>query len=132
MADQVNPTGSLAPVLSLIPVLKARPSSVQEKPLATKPADSALKGAEEPRTDASAKALDAAAQEVKDYFQQSQSELMFQVDKSSGRTYFKIVDARTKEVIRQVPSEEFLAMARKLREITTSKGAPGVLVDKEG
>ncbi len=132
MADQVSPMGSLAPGLPLMPLMAIKPSLAQESPRVAKPADTAPKGPEVRQSEVSTNALDTAAKAVKDYFQQAQSDLQFQVDESSGRMYFKIVDARTKEVIRQVPSEEFLVMARKLRELDASKGASGVLMDKEG
>ena len=132
MADQVNPTGSLVPGLPLTLLATVKSQPAQEKSRAAKPADPAPKGTESRRTDASAENLDTAVNMFKGYLEQSQSDLMFQVDESSGRTYFKILDAATKEVIRQVPSEEVLAMARKLREMATPKGATGVLVDKEG
>lgn len=132
MVDQVNPTGSLAPVLSLTLPVAVKPPPAQEKPRANKAADPAPQGPEAQPADQSSKALDTAIKEFKQYLQQSNSDLMFQVDESSGRTYFKVVDANTKEVIRQVPSEEILAMARKLRELANPKTAPGVLVDKEG
>ena len=132
MVDQVNPTGNLAAALPLTSTVAARPPSAQEKPRATKPADPAPKGPDGQPADQSAKALDTAVKEFQDYFTQSQSDLSFQVDESSGHTYFKIVNSATKEVIRQVPSEEILAMARKLRELADPKSAPGVLVDKEG
>ncbi len=132
MVDQVSPTGSLAPVLSLTLPVAAKPPTAQEKPRANQAADPAPKGPEGQPVDQSAKALDTAIKEFKQYLQQSQSDLMFQVDESSGRTFFKVVDANTKEVIRQVPSEEILAMARKLRELADPKTAPGGLVDKEG
>ncbi len=54
------------------------------------------------------------------------------VDNSTGQYYFKIIDSVTHEIIRQVPSEEVLTMARRLQELTDSKGARGVLVDAEG
>jgi flagellar protein FlaG len=76
--------------------------------------------------------LGAAVQDVKNYLQQLPSELQFGVDKGSGSFYFKVVNPATREVIRQVPSEEVLAMARKLREFANPKTASGVLMDKEG
>jgi flagellar protein FlaG len=133
MVDQVNPTGSLAPVLILTPQVATRPQPVQDTSVPVNPArpqPTRLEGGPAP---ASGPSLDSAVQQVKDFFQQSQSQqLQFQVDPSSGETVFKIVDPQTKEVIRQVPSEDILAMARKLRELDQSKGASGVLVDKEG
>ena len=137
MADQVNPTGSLVPGPSLT-FMAVKPTSVQEKPPAAKPAkpakpaEPAPKGTEGWLVDESAKTLETAVKEVSALLQTVQSNLVFQVDESSGHTFFKVVDAETKEVIRQVPSEEIMAMARKLREVSNPKGAPGVLVDKEG
>jgi flagellar protein FlaG len=132
MADQVNPTGNLAPGLALTFTAAVQPQTAQEKPRVAKPTTPQPGSPEGGSVDTSAKALDSAVKEFKDYLQQNQSDLSFQVDQSSGRMYFKLVDSRTKEVIRQIPSEEVLAMARKLRELANSKGASGVLVDKEG
>ena len=125
MSDQVTPTSPLtmappppppvAPKAAAAPA-KAPPGSPAEAPPAAP-------------TQAS---LEAAAGDVKAFISKSNSDLEFQVDKSSGRFYFRVVDPKTKEVILQVPSEETLAMARKLRELSSSKGAAGVLVDKQG
>lgn len=134
MADQVNPTGSLVPGPSLT-FAAAKPITVQERPPATKPVkttDAVPKGTEGWPLDESGKVIETAVKEVRTLLQNLQSNLVFQVDESSGHTFFKVVDANTQEVIRQVPSEEILAMARKLRELANPKGAPGVLVDKEG
>ncbi len=40
--------------------------------------------------------------------------LQFSVDDATGKTVVKVVDAATQEVIRQMPSEEVLAIARAL------------------
>ncbi len=52
----------------------------------------------------------------------AQRNLSFRVDERSGRTVITVVDALTKEVIRQIPSEEVLAMSRALE-------AGGALLD---
>ncbi len=39
-------------------------------------------------------------------------DLRFRVDEASGRTVVTVLDGETKEVIRQVPSEELLRMAQ--------------------
>ena len=44
----------------------------------------------------------------------AQRNLNFRVDKGSGRTVITVVDAATQEVIRQIPSEEVLAVSRAL------------------
>jgi flagellar protein FlaG len=44
----------------------------------------------------------------------SQRNLSFRVDQGSGRTVITVVDAITQEVIRQIPSEDVLAVSRAL------------------
>jgi flagellar protein FlaG len=44
----------------------------------------------------------------------TQRNLSFRVDQGSGRTVITVVDASTHEVIRQIPSEEILAVSRAL------------------
>lgn len=40
--------------------------------------------------------------------------LQFSIDEATGKTVVRVVDASTQEVIRQIPSEEVLAIARAL------------------
>ncbi len=40
--------------------------------------------------------------------------LLFTIDKGTGRTIIRVVDSQTNEVIRQMPTEEALAIARAL------------------
>jgi flagellar protein FlaG len=61
--------------------------------------------------------LETAVQEVQKFTQNLAKELQFNIDKDSGRTVVKVVDASTQEVIRQIPSEEVLAMAKALGQI---------------
>lgn len=132
MADQVNPTVSLAPG-TLLALTVARPTPpVQEKPPIAPPASAQAPKPEAGGRPVSPEAVRSAAEAFSEFLQSNRSDLEFQVDKATGEPYFKIVNTTTKEVIRQVPSEEVLAMARKLRELADAKGAPGVLVDKEG
>lgn len=55
------------------------------------------------------------------------SELTFQLDHDSGRVIVKLVDRNTREVLRQVPSKEALAVARALRD----GGTLGTLVSTD-
>lgn len=70
--------------------------------------------------------------EVKNYFTQADQDVTLNVDRDSGQTYVKFVNAETKQVILQIPPEEVLVMARKLRGTDSSQPASGVLVDQEG
>ncbi len=54
------------------------------------------------------------ADRLNDFMQNSQRSLRFRVDDPSGRTVITVVNATTDEVIRQIPSEEVLAIADRL------------------
>jgi flagellar protein FlaG len=43
-------------------------------------------------------------------------ELRFTVDKESGETVIKVVDKQTDEVIRQIPSQEFMELRKRLQD----------------
>jgi len=61
------------------------------------------------------KALQSALNKMTEHVQNLQRALQFSVDEESGETVVKVVDSETKEVIRQIPSEELLAIANRLR-----------------
>lgn len=58
--------------------------------------------------------LDYAVSRLNEYIQNSQRDLHFSVDKGSGRVVVKVIDSATQEVIRQIPSEEVIALAQGL------------------
>ncbi len=58
--------------------------------------------------------LEAAVQTANRFFQQIAPALEFSVDQGSGRTITRLVDKETNMVIRQIPSEEMLSIARTL------------------
>ncbi|SBT04209.1 Flagellar protein FlaG protein [Candidatus Accumulibacter aalborgensis] len=61
--------------------------------------------------------LEAATQSVREFVEPINSNLEFSVDHDTGETVVKIIDRATKEVIRQMPSEEMLAVAKALDSI---------------
>lgn len=63
------------------------------------------------------------------HFQNIQRNLNFSVDEGSGRTVVKVIDADSQEVIRQFPTEEALALARRLRELSGDES--GVLIQSK-
>src|SRR5471030_3230771 len=67
-----------------------------------------------------ASALDQALDKLNKSPQASAQGLEFSIDPDSKRTVVKLVDQNTKEVLRQIPSKEALAIADALD--TTSKG----------
>ena len=58
--------------------------------------------------------LERALRKLNETMAAAQRNLSFRIDKGSGRTVITVVDAATKEVIRQIPSEEVLAVSRAL------------------
>ncbi len=60
--------------------------------------------------------LEEAVSHLKEYVQNQQREMDFSVDDQTGRFVVKVYDSQTKELIRQIPSEEMLAISRHLIE----------------
>ncbi len=141
MAEQVTPIGSLTsspPQLLVSPPTPA-PNSAHEHVDTAKQQQgpdqvtlsTVAPAAEEkpPRTPT----LDEATKTLRQFLNDLPSNLQFRQDQDTGHLYFKVVNPVTQEVIRQVPSEEVLAMARKLKELSDAgKKAPGVLLDQQG
>jgi len=61
--------------------------------------------------------VEAAAKSVREFVQPINSNLEFSVNDDTGQLIVKIIDRATKEVIRQMPSEEMLAIAKTLDSI---------------
>lgn len=74
--------------------------------------------------------LDAALSQLSNYVQNVQRNLNFSIDDSSGQVVVKVIDSESEEVIRQIPSEEMLAMARRLRELSGEQ-VSGLLVQSQ-
>ncbi len=54
---------------------------------------------------------------VNEYVQNMQRNLEFDVDEESNRTIIRVTDAESGELIRQIPSEEFLKLAEKMEDM---------------
>ncbi|MBV2235520.1 MAG: flagellar protein FlaG, partial [Sterolibacterium sp.] len=65
--------------------------------------------------------LEEATRQVAEAVQSRASNLVFSLDDDSGRTVVKIIDAQTDELIRQIPSEEILALAKAIEEYQGSR-----------
>lgn len=57
-----------------------------------------------------------AVKNLNEFMQNSQRTLSFRIDEASGRTVITVVNPTTKEIVRQIPPEEVLMMARTLRD----------------
>lgn len=64
-----------------------------------------------------------AAEQLGDFLNVISSELNISVDKDVNKTVVKVVNQSTDEVIRQIPSEEILALMRRMGEIANQANA---------
>jgi flagellar protein FlaG len=64
-----------------------------------------------------AQQVDKAVEQLNDYVQTLQRDLRFSVDEELGRAIVHVVDSKTQEVIRQIPNETALRLARNLNQI---------------
>jgi len=64
--------------------------------------------------EASEQALGDAVKQLNSYVQSINRNLEFNIDKDSGQTVVKVIDAETDEMIRQIPNEEALKIAKQL------------------
>lgn len=76
-------------------------------------------------TQASRQQLDEAVKAVNEFVKTVNNSLQFSVDGDTGKTVVKVIDSATKEVIKQFPSEEMLAIAKAL------DGIKGLLVHQK-
>lgn len=69
--------------------------------------------------------VEKAVEDVQRFVETMTNNLQFSIDDDSGRTVVKVVDRQTEEVLRQIPSEEMLDIARTLGKLK------GLLVEQK-
>lgn len=80
----------------------------------------------------SAEQIDTAVSEISEFVQANNRQLNFSIDEGSQKQVVKVTDSVSGEVIRQIPSEEILALSDRLRDLHTDVGtAVGVLFNKQ-
>lgn len=76
--------------------------------------------------------IESAVAEISEFVQAQNRQLAFSVDESSQRSVVKVTDSESGDVIRQIPSEEVLALSERIKELQTDVGAAvGVLFNKQ-
>jgi len=58
------------------------------------------------------------ARQINDFLQSTSSNIQFMVDAESSKVVVRIVDSQTKQLIRQIPSEEMLAISKSLDQMS--------------
>lgn len=77
----------------------------------------------QPASSVSKEEVKAAVEQMKDFAQVMSRQLQFDVDDDSGRTVIRVLDKDSGDVIRQIPSEEMLALARQMKEMMDEENA---------
>ncbi len=102
----IQPTTSASPAAG-----RAGPVSRDPAPAQTAPVEKTAQPAQ-PQVDT--QAVKAAVEASNRVVQTLQSKIEFVTDDSSGRLLVKVIDPSNDQVIRQIPSEEMLAISRAL------------------
>jgi flagellar protein FlaG len=77
----------------------------------------------------SQEALEKVVSQLNAYIQNTQRDIDFSVDDATGRVVVKVIDSESEKVIRQIPSEEMLAISRHLLESLESEQPKGFLIE---
>jgi len=104
-----GPTGADAPVQPLPPRASVQRDAPPAPPAPTAPPPAVAPGAA---------ALKVTVDSVNRYLKSIDQGVQFEIDEESGVTIVRVVDRETDQVIRQLPSEEMLAVARALEDLT--------------
>ncbi|MBL8497611.1 flagellar biosynthesis protein FlaG [Nitrosomonas sp. JL21] len=102
----INAVAAQGPVQSAAPV--ARSGSIETVAAPTAPVKPDRSKPEQVKD---------AAQQIEQFTQNIAQNLKFSVDEDTGKTVVKIVDSQTQEIIRQIPSEEAISIARTLDKV---------------
>jgi flagellar protein FlaG len=99
-------------------------AAAQRRPAASVPA-AAQPEQQQSRSEPEPAMLRDAVRTANEAIQQVTNGIEFSVDDDTGKMVVRVIDANTKEVLRQIPSEEMLAIARAIDSLQ------GLLISQE-
>jgi flagellar protein FlaG len=111
MLKLANSTGATARL-----VIANKDDAQAEQAVARAAVAHAQQAAQQSERAATASSVKAAAQQIDSYLKSIGRNLDIHVDQDTGRTVVTVRDAATGDVIRQIPNEETLRLARSLGE----------------
>lgn len=117
--DLIRPTGVPPPVKAEMTQPVARENTVASapKPTSERGVENQEKQSLKKDSDPSREEVNDAISRLSSFVSSNQSEINFSVDESSGVRVVKVIDRNSKEVIRQMPSEEAVALAQALDKL---------------
>lgn len=116
------------------PPVTSEQQSVQAESSSTQPSIDSEKGkvVEQAADKSSVKEVETAVAEVNEFVQSQSRQLNFSIDEKSNRSVVKVTDSDTGDVIRQLPSDEVLKLAARIKDLQSDVGAAvGVLFNKQ-
>ena len=111
--NQINTIGALPP--SSPPLSTSRKLSISNADVVASPVSTA-----DPRINSNPRSKDQvneAVQKIQGTVDNLAHNLRFSIDEDTGKTIIKVMDVHTEEVIRQIPSEEAVEIARTLDKV---------------
>ncbi|WP_051311094.1 flagellar protein FlaG [Zooshikella ganghwensis] len=94
--------------------LKAKGQTSQAK--AVQEVSSAIEDQQLDKQETLREQVEQAVAQLNDYVQTVQRDLLFKLDTDSGETVISVIDRNTDEVVRQIPDEVALRLARDLKD----------------
>jgi flagellar protein FlaG len=76
-----------------------------------------IQGKGQPRVVQGSTEIREAISEINEFVQTVQRDLSFNMDEASGHTVIKVIDRESGDLVRQIPSEEVLAIASHIRDV---------------
>ncbi len=110
--DIINSGGNVSPATNVARTSASAPTHVEQRQVLPGSGQSPPPAAGQ--TPPTSSDIKQAVQDLNNYAQSLQRDLHFTIDEDSGETVVRVLDHTSGEVIRQIPSEELLAIARSL------------------
>lgn len=114
--SQINASGVSPATAPDVPVGN-RPVATEAAQAPAAPVEMPVKAVQATVSIPRAEQVKTAVEHINKFVQTMSSDLKFTVDEETGIQVVKVVDTKTKDVIRQIPSEETLAIAQALDKL---------------
>ncbi len=94
----------------------AAPAEPQSRPVLS-PQGSGQADLSDKKQESDKKPIEQAVKDINEFFQNVRRTLEFKIDQDSGRMVIQIKDSKTQQIIRQIPEEYVLKIAKQLGEV---------------
>lgn len=110
-------SGAGSSPVAVVPTVVARPQQADEDKRLARPVEQPREPARDEQKKKSDDEVKEAAARINEFVESMTTDIQFSVDKETNRTVVKVLSRKNGEVIRQIPSEEVLKIAKVLDEL---------------